>query len=170
MTLATLWPGNCFRSWLAWCWPPCSPGPTYTFPASPAVRTRVVSVADPTVYFANALRAALVSHGIAVGGAAIDIHDLANPPARSEPPLVAYDSPPLAMLATILTLALVVQDQTPLRAAPQDSATKQATLYQVDRKIGTAKKLPMDDSYLLDSLAYLQGANYVYKNRLNRIR
>lgn len=34
------------------------------------------------------------------------------------------------MLATILTLALVVQDPTPLRAAPQDSAPKQATLYQ----------------------------------------
>ncbi|HYI03140.1 hypothetical protein [Hyalangium sp.] len=34
------------------------------------------------------------------------------------------------MLATILTLALVVQDQTPLRAAPQDAATRQATLWQ----------------------------------------
>jgi hypothetical protein len=34
------------------------------------------------------------------------------------------------MLATILTIALVVQDQAPLRAAPQESAPRQATLWQ----------------------------------------
>lgn len=34
------------------------------------------------------------------------------------------------MLATILTIALVVQDQAPLRAAPQDAAPRQATLWQ----------------------------------------
>src|SRR3954464_5952183 len=34
------------------------------------------------------------------------------------------------MLATILTIALVVQDQAPLRAAPQDAAARQATLWQ----------------------------------------
>ncbi len=34
------------------------------------------------------------------------------------------------MLATILTIALVVQDQTPLRASPQEAATRQATLWQ----------------------------------------
>lgn len=34
------------------------------------------------------------------------------------------------MLATLLTIALVVQDQAPLRAAPQDAATRQATLWQ----------------------------------------
>lgn len=34
------------------------------------------------------------------------------------------------MLATILTVALVVQDQTPLRATAQDTATRQAVLWQ----------------------------------------
>jgi hypothetical protein len=34
------------------------------------------------------------------------------------------------MLATILTIALVVQDQTPLRASTQEAATRQATLWQ----------------------------------------
>ncbi len=34
------------------------------------------------------------------------------------------------MLATILTVALVVQDQTPLRATAQDAATRQAVLWQ----------------------------------------
>ncbi|WP_304608614.1 hypothetical protein [Hyalangium versicolor] len=34
------------------------------------------------------------------------------------------------MLAAILTIALVVQDQSPLRASPQDSAPRQATLWQ----------------------------------------
>ena len=32
------------------------------------------------------------------------------------------------MLATLVAIALVVQDQAPLRAAPQDSAARQATL------------------------------------------
>ncbi len=34
------------------------------------------------------------------------------------------------MLATLVAIALVVQDPTPLRAAPQDSSTRQATLWQ----------------------------------------
>jgi hypothetical protein len=34
------------------------------------------------------------------------------------------------MLATILTVALVVQDPAPLRASPQDAATRQTTLWQ----------------------------------------
>ncbi|WP_257453828.1 hypothetical protein [Archangium lipolyticum] len=34
------------------------------------------------------------------------------------------------MLATLVAIALVVQDQAPLRAAPQDSAPRQATLWQ----------------------------------------
>ncbi|WNG62981.1 hypothetical protein F0U59_37910 [Archangium gephyra] len=34
------------------------------------------------------------------------------------------------MLATLVVIALVVQDQAPLRAAPQDSAARQATLWQ----------------------------------------
>lgn len=34
------------------------------------------------------------------------------------------------MLATLVAIALVVQDQAPLRAAPQDSAARQATLWQ----------------------------------------
>jgi hypothetical protein len=34
------------------------------------------------------------------------------------------------MLATLVVIALVVQDQAPLRAAPQDSAPRQATLWQ----------------------------------------
>jgi hypothetical protein len=34
------------------------------------------------------------------------------------------------MLATLLTIALVIQDQAPLRAAPQEAAPRQATLWQ----------------------------------------
>jgi phosphoglycerol transferase MdoB-like AlkP superfamily enzyme len=46
---------------------------------------------------------------------------------------------------------------------------KEASLYRVERTTGAARPLPMDGNYLANALGYYQGANYVYKNRLNRI-
>src|SRR5262249_1911095 len=66
--------------------------------------SQTASVDSPTLYFVNALRASLVSDGIAVSGPAVDIDDLPTPPSRDHlaAPLITYQSPPLSMLATTM--------------------------------------------------------------------
>jgi len=65
-----------------------------------------VSVDNPTQYFVNALREALIADGIAVRGAAVDIDDVND--ARPAPshaglaPIASYQSPPLSVLATTM--------------------------------------------------------------------
>jgi len=65
--------------------------------------TRAVSVDNPTLYFVNALRSALVARGIDVRGPAVDIDDIRDAPSRrSAAPVVMYRSPPLSTLAVRL--------------------------------------------------------------------
>lgn len=65
--------------------------------------SQTASVDNPTLYFVNALRAAIVADGIAVSGPAVDIDDLASPPSHdTRTPLITYQSPPLSMLATTM--------------------------------------------------------------------
>ena len=47
---------------------------------------------------------------------------------------------------------------------------KYAAQYQVDRRTGAATAEKLNQPLLDEMLAYYQGANYIYKNRLNRIR
>ena len=69
--------------------------------ASPA--TRVVSVDNPTVFFVNMLRSALIARGIDVRGSAVDIDDVSNAPARSGATAVgSHRSPPLSVLGARL--------------------------------------------------------------------
>ena len=76
-----------------------------------------VSVVNPTLYFLNELRAALIADGIDVRGPAADIDDLSNPPSRvGSLPLVSYHSPPLSELATtMMTLSQNLYAETLLR-------------------------------------------------------
>ena len=62
------------------------------------------SVGDnPTLYFVNALREALVAGGITVRGPAVDIDDISPTPSHTGmAPLIIYQSPPLSMLATTM--------------------------------------------------------------------
>jgi D-alanyl-D-alanine carboxypeptidase/D-alanyl-D-alanine-endopeptidase (penicillin-binding protein 4) len=60
-----------------------------------------VSVDNPTQFFANAFRAALIANGIDVRGPAVDIDDVADMPTRNAP-IVTYQSPPLSTLAVRL--------------------------------------------------------------------
>ena len=60
-----------------------------------------VSVDNPTQFFVNAFRAALIANGIDVRGPAVDIDDVADVPRRSAP-IVSYQSPPLSTLAVRL--------------------------------------------------------------------
>jgi serine-type D-Ala-D-Ala carboxypeptidase/endopeptidase (penicillin-binding protein 4) len=61
-----------------------------------------VSVDNPTLYFARALRAGLIAAGIDIPRAAVDVDDLMAPPARVGAPLATFQSPPLSMLATTM--------------------------------------------------------------------
>jgi D-alanyl-D-alanine carboxypeptidase/D-alanyl-D-alanine-endopeptidase (penicillin-binding protein 4) len=61
-----------------------------------------VSVDNPTQFFVNALRAALIANGIDVRGPAVDIDDLGVAPATRGTPIVSYRSAPLSTLATRL--------------------------------------------------------------------
>lgn len=74
-----------------------------TVPAGAAPFARTVSVNNPTLYFAQALKQALVNHGIEVRGPAVDIDDVSNPPARDQGvQLLAHRSAPLRNLASTL--------------------------------------------------------------------
>lgn len=47
---------------------------------------------------------------------------------------------------------------------------KYAVQHNADRQSGALKQQPLDEQLLADALAYYQGGNILYKNRLNRIR
>ena len=68
--------------------------------AAPSVLA--VSVDNPTQFFVNALRAALIANGIDVRGPAVDIDEVIDVPAARGTPIVSYRSPPLSMLAVRL--------------------------------------------------------------------
>jgi D-alanyl-D-alanine carboxypeptidase/D-alanyl-D-alanine-endopeptidase (penicillin-binding protein 4) len=67
-----------------------------------APSTLVVSVDNPTLFFANALRTALIANGIDVRGPAVDIDDVPDAPATRATPIVTYQSAPLSVLAVRL--------------------------------------------------------------------
>ena len=65
-----------------------------------------MSVDNPTIFFANALRSALIARGIDVRGPASDIDDVADAPAQASATEVAsHRSPPLSALAVRLMKA-----------------------------------------------------------------
>jgi D-alanyl-D-alanine carboxypeptidase/D-alanyl-D-alanine-endopeptidase (penicillin-binding protein 4) len=111
------------------------------------LRTRqfseTASVENPTLYFANALRHALVADGIDVHGPAVDIDDLDNPPTRNAAaPLITYQSPPLSELATtMMKLSQNLYAETLLKTIGIDSndhptGTAQAGLAAIRSVIG----------------------------------
>jgi D-alanyl-D-alanine carboxypeptidase/D-alanyl-D-alanine-endopeptidase (penicillin-binding protein 4) len=62
-----------------------------------------VSVDNPTMFYVNALRSALIANGIDVRGPAVDIDDVRDaPPAARLTPVLSYQSPPLSTLAVRL--------------------------------------------------------------------
>jgi phosphoglycerol transferase MdoB-like AlkP superfamily enzyme len=50
------------------------------------------------------------------------------------------------------------------------SPKKEVEFYRFDRRDGKTKELKPQNDYLLDALAYYQGAHYLYKHKLDRIR
>jgi D-alanyl-D-alanine carboxypeptidase/D-alanyl-D-alanine-endopeptidase (penicillin-binding protein 4) len=75
-------------------------------PLGSAPITRVVSVDNTTLFFATALRSALIARGIDVRGAPVDIDDVPDAPASADAAVVAtHRSPPLSLLAVRLMKA-----------------------------------------------------------------
>ncbi len=72
---------------------------------------------------------------------------------------------PRAFISTYQKLGYLTEDQL-LVLGPR----KYAAQYRTDRLSGATTARPLDDQLLLDMLAYYQGGNYLYKNRLNRMR
>ena len=70
-----------------------------TIPLGANPSTLAVAVDNPTMFFAAALRTALIANGIDVRGEAADIDDVRPAPRITGAPLVTYRSPPLSALA-----------------------------------------------------------------------
>ena len=73
-----------------------------SIPPGAAPSTLTVSVDNPTLFFAAALRTALIANGIDVRGPAVDIDDVRDAPAARGTPIVSYQSAPLSALAVRL--------------------------------------------------------------------
>ena len=74
-----------------------------TIAAGAPPATLLVAVDNPTLYFAQALRAALIANGIDVRGPAVDIDDIAAAPSpRVDTHPMIHHSPPLSTLAVRL--------------------------------------------------------------------
>ena len=77
-----------------------------SIPIRSAPATRVVSVDNPTLFLAKALRNGLIARGIDVRGEAVDIDDLPDAPSRDRVvEIAAHRSPPLSTLAVRLMKA-----------------------------------------------------------------
>ncbi|HEY7172736.1 MAG TPA: D-alanyl-D-alanine carboxypeptidase/D-alanyl-D-alanine-endopeptidase [Vicinamibacterales bacterium] len=89
-----------------------------TVPLNSVRHIRNVSVENPTLYFANAMRRALAANGIEVKGATVDVDDLPAPvPVEGLQPLLVHQSAPLANLAaTMMKMSQNLYAETLLRA------------------------------------------------------
>jgi phosphoglycerol transferase MdoB-like AlkP superfamily enzyme len=72
--------------------------------------------------------------------------------------------PPRAFLSTYQKLAFLEGDRLVV-ISPQ----KQVRTYAYDRSVRSLREAAAPEDVVADALAYYQGANYLYKNRLNRI-
>jgi D-alanyl-D-alanine carboxypeptidase/D-alanyl-D-alanine-endopeptidase (penicillin-binding protein 4) len=64
--------------------------------ATPAVQT--VAVNNPTLFFAESLRLALIGEGIIVSGASVDLDDITLPASAPRRPIATRASPPLSVI------------------------------------------------------------------------
>ncbi|BBA71349.1 LTA synthase family protein [Geobacter sulfurreducens] len=78
--------------------------------------------------------------------------------------LKADSRPERAFISTYQKLGYIEGDRL-LILSPQ----KGVGVVRFDRRNGATEPLPMDERLLQEALAWYQGANYIYKNRLNRI-
>jgi D-alanyl-D-alanine carboxypeptidase/D-alanyl-D-alanine-endopeptidase (penicillin-binding protein 4) len=73
-----------------------------SIPAGHSPAALAVSVENPTLFFARALRLALIANGVDVRGPAVDADDVHDMPPRPRAPIATHTSPPLSTLAVRL--------------------------------------------------------------------
>jgi len=73
-----------------------------SIPADHAPAVLAVSVDNPALFFASALRLALIASGIDVRGPAVDIAEITDAPSPRRAPIATHTSPPLSTLAVRL--------------------------------------------------------------------
>lgn len=112
-----------------------------------------VSVGNPTLWFAGALRDRLVRSGIEVAGDAADVDDVQPPPDRAASTLLyTYRSRPLsAIVQTMLKDSVNLYGEAVMRlnAAPGSGATNDAALEGLRQRVA-AWGLPPDAQQLVD--------------------
>jgi D-alanyl-D-alanine carboxypeptidase/D-alanyl-D-alanine-endopeptidase (penicillin-binding protein 4) len=101
-----------------------------TIPLASQPVARNVSVVNPTIYFASALREALTASGIDIRGPAVDIDDLADTSALdNRTPILIHRSPPLSELAvTMMKMSQNLYAETFLLAAGGPPAVREQLL------------------------------------------
>jgi D-alanyl-D-alanine carboxypeptidase/D-alanyl-D-alanine-endopeptidase (penicillin-binding protein 4) len=90
-----------------------------TVPVGARALVRNVSVVNPTLYFVNELRQALIADGVDIRGPGVGIGDLTDTPVSLRKPaaIVVHRSPPLSELAaTMMRLSQNLYGETLLRA------------------------------------------------------
>jgi phosphoglycerol transferase MdoB-like AlkP superfamily enzyme len=75
------------------------------------------------------------------------------------------EAPSRAFISTYQKLGYLTEDRL-LVLGPRSYAAQ----YQLDRTTGSLVPMLLEETLLADMLAYYQGADYIYQNRLNRIR
>ena len=139
-------------------WPEQRPGePVLTIagslPAGSPAITLTVAVGNPTLWFANALRERLVAGGIPVTGDAVDVDDVAPPPAVAEMrELYRYRSHPLSdIVQPLLKESINVYGEAVMRlnSAPEAFPTNDAALDGLRTRLITWG-VPLDGQQLVD--------------------
>jgi D-alanyl-D-alanine carboxypeptidase/D-alanyl-D-alanine-endopeptidase (penicillin-binding protein 4) len=98
-----------------------------TIPLGSQPVVRLVSAANPTLYYVSALRERLVAAGIDIRGPAVDIDDVADTSSLdNRTPILTHQSPPLAELAvTMMKLSQNLYAETFLSAAGGPPAVRE---------------------------------------------
>lgn len=139
-------------------WPEQRPGEPYltiagSIPLGAAPGTLGVSVGNPTLWFASALRHQLIRSGIAVAGAAFDIDDLVPRPNREAAQILAtYRSRPLSEIAQPLlkdSINLYGEAVLRLNAGPGALPTNDAALEGLRQRLASWG-VPPEDQQLVD--------------------
>jgi D-alanyl-D-alanine carboxypeptidase/D-alanyl-D-alanine-endopeptidase (penicillin-binding protein 4) len=137
---------------------------TGTIPAGGKPLTRGVAVANPTVFFAQAFKDALIAQGISVSGEATDLDVVAEVGMQGERRTIAYaTSPPLRKMATVLMkVSQNLYAETFLKAAGRARGGLGTTAAgrEAARATLTAWGIP-ENSYVLMDGSGLSRYNYV---------
>ena len=148
---------------------------TVPLASSPQARSvsRTVAVVNPTTFFAQNLKDALIARGIAVEGEALDYDDLAAPLDATAPRrvLAAVESPPLReMGAVLMKVSQNLYAETFLKAtgAARGGLGTTAAGRRACREVFTGWGVPTD-AYVLSDGSGLSRYNYVTPRALTII-